>query len=77
MDRPAGLGGHGHASLTDSSAYSSAPLRKMAVTSWPAAASSRMNRDPVKELPPVKRIFIGIVTAEPTAFRRGQDRASR
>ena len=41
-----------------SSAYSSAGCRKMAVTSWPAAASSRMNQDPVNELPPVKRIFM-------------------
>src|SRR5580700_6976627 len=33
----------------------------MAVTSWPAAASSRRNRDPVKELPPVKRIFMAMM----------------
>jgi hypothetical protein len=40
------------------SAYSPAGRRKSAVTSCPAAASSRMNHMPVNELPPVNRIFI-------------------
>ena len=40
------------------SAYSPAGRRKTAVTSCPAAASSRMNHIPVNELPPVNRIFI-------------------
>ena len=36
-------------------------LRKTAVTACPAAASSRMNQNPVNELPPVKRIFMTVL----------------
>jgi hypothetical protein len=52
------------------------PRRKIATTSWPAAASSLMNHEPVKELPPVKRIFIELIESALTAFRRGHDHAS-